>query len=100
MGSRPIDTGADRSFGCGYLELATIASGWASSFGFLVAMHGLRTHQAALSPARHSLPPIGSPPQKPFAAASSIFIGVGLSFNRRNRGPVLRLARSLGAWLG
>ena len=66
-------------------SFATIASGWASSFGFLVAMRmALGLSQAALSPAVYSLLADWFSPAKRatvFSAyASSIFIGVGLSF--------------------
>ena len=66
-------------------SLATLASGWASSLGFLIAMRmTLGISQAALSPAVYSLLADLFPKERRatvFSAyASAIFIGVGLSF--------------------
>lgn len=66
-------------------SFATLASGWASSLGFLIAMRmALGLSQAALSPAVYSLLADIFPEERRatvFSAyASAIFIGVGLSF--------------------
>ena len=66
-------------------SMATLASGWASSLGFLIAMRmALGLSQAALSPAVYSLLADLFPQERRatvFSAyASAIFVGVGLSF--------------------
>ena len=66
-------------------SFATLASGWASSLGFLIAMRmALGLSQAALSPAVYSLLADVFPQERRAtvysAYASAIFIGVGLSF--------------------
>lgn len=66
-------------------SMATLASGWASSLGFLIAMRmTLGLSQAALSPAVYSLLADLFPQERRatvFSAyASAIFVGVGLSF--------------------